>query len=51
MKASHKLLQALKEAGTQTDWLDEMQTRQELYQAISYADYEALDAIGRAFLP
>ena len=36
MKASHKLLHALKEAGTQKDWLDEMQTRQELYKLLYY---------------
>ena len=36
MKASHKLLHALKEAGTQKDLLDEMQTRQELYKLLDY---------------
>jgi methylisocitrate lyase len=36
MKASHKLLHALKEAGTQKEWLDEMQTRQELYKLLDY---------------
>jgi methylisocitrate lyase len=36
MKASHKLLQSLKEAGTQKDWLDEMQTREELYKLLDY---------------
>lgn len=36
MKASHKLLHALKEAGTQQDWLNEMQTREELYKLLDY---------------
>ena len=36
MKASHKLLHALKEAGTQNEWLDEMQTREELYKLLDY---------------
>ncbi|HEY6154841.1 MAG TPA: methylisocitrate lyase [Candidatus Udaeobacter sp.] len=36
MKASHKLLRALKEAGTQKEWLDEMQTREELYKLLDY---------------
>jgi methylisocitrate lyase len=36
MKASQKLLRALKEAGTQKDWLDEMQTREELYKLLDY---------------
>ena len=36
MKASHKVLRALKEAGTQKDWLDEMQTREELYKLLDY---------------
>jgi methylisocitrate lyase len=36
MKASHKLLRALKESGTQKEWLDEMQTREELYKLLDY---------------
>jgi methylisocitrate lyase len=36
MKASHKLFLALKEAGTQKDWLSEMQTREELYKLLDY---------------
>src|SRR5262249_52445615 len=36
MKASHKVLRALKEVGTQKDWLDEMQTREELYKLLDY---------------
>ena len=36
MKASHKVLRALKESGTQKEWLDEMQTREELYKLLDY---------------
>ena len=36
MKASQKLLSALKESGTQKEWLDEMQTREELYKLLDY---------------
>jgi methylisocitrate lyase len=36
MKASEKFLRALKESGTQKDWIDEMQTREELYQLLDY---------------
>jgi methylisocitrate lyase len=36
MKASHRLLRALKESGTQKEWLDEMQTREELYKLLDY---------------
>jgi methylisocitrate lyase len=36
MKASEEFLRALKSAGTQSDWLDRMQTRQELYQLLDY---------------
>jgi methylisocitrate lyase len=36
MKASQKLLRALKESGTQKEWLDEMQTREELYKLLDY---------------
>jgi methylisocitrate lyase len=36
MKASQKLLDALKESGTQKEWLDEMQTREELYKLLDY---------------
>ena len=38
--------------GTQTAWLDRMQTRREPYELIGYHDYEALDdAIARSVLP
>ena len=36
MKASEGFLHALKKAGTQSDWLDKMQTRQELYDLLDY---------------
>jgi methylisocitrate lyase len=36
MKASEKFLRALKKSGTQKDWIDEMQTRQELYELLDY---------------
>ena len=36
MKATEKFLAALKKARTQSDWLDQMQTRQELYDLLDY---------------
>jgi methylisocitrate lyase len=36
MKASEMFLAALKKAGTQSDWIDKMQTRQELYDLLDY---------------
>src|SRR5438270_1929523 len=36
MKATEKFLAALKKAGTQSDWLYKMQTRQELYDLLDY---------------
>jgi methylisocitrate lyase len=36
MKASENFLRALNEQGTQTEWLDKMQTRQELYELLDY---------------
>jgi methylisocitrate lyase len=36
MKASEQFFRALKEEGTQTGWLDKMQTRQELYSMLDY---------------
>lgn len=36
MKASGEFLRALKRLGTQSDWLDKMQTRQELYELLDY---------------
>jgi methylisocitrate lyase len=36
MKASAEFLAALKRTGTQTDWIERMQTRQELYKLLDY---------------
>jgi methylisocitrate lyase len=36
MKASEKFFAALKKTGTQSDWIDKMQTRQELYNLLDY---------------
>jgi methylisocitrate lyase len=36
MKASEKFFAALKKTGTQSDWIDGMQTRQELYDLLDY---------------
>ena len=36
MKASEEFLHALKKSGTQKEWLDEMQTREELYKLLDY---------------
>ena len=36
MKASEGFLRTLKKAGTQSDWIDKMQTRQELYDLLDY---------------
>ncbi len=36
MKTTAKFFAALKKAGTQNDWLDQMQTRQELYDLLDY---------------
>ena len=36
MKASEKFLQSLKKSGSQERWIDEMQTRQELYKLLDY---------------
>ncbi|MFZ3376426.1 MAG: methylisocitrate lyase [Chthoniobacterales bacterium] len=36
MKASEEFLRALKQAGTQSDWVGKMQTRQELYDLLDY---------------
>jgi methylisocitrate lyase len=36
MKASEKFLRALKKSGSQEEWIDEMQTRQELYELLDY---------------
>ena len=36
MKASEEFLRALKKSGTQKEWIDDMQTRQELYELLDY---------------
>jgi methylisocitrate lyase len=36
MKASEEFLHALKESGTQKEWIDRMQTREELYKLLGY---------------
>src|SRR6202162_5400354 len=36
MRASEKFFAALKKTGTQSDWIDRMQTRQELYDLLDY---------------
>ena len=36
MKASKEFLRALKEGGTQKEWINKMQTRQELYELLDY---------------
>jgi methylisocitrate lyase len=36
MKANEEFLRALKKRGTQSDWLDKMQTRKELYDLLDY---------------
>jgi methylisocitrate lyase len=36
MEASEKFFAALKKTGTQSDWLEKMQTRQELYDLLDY---------------
>ena len=36
MKASEGFLRALKKSGSQEEWIDEMQTRQELYELLAY---------------
>jgi methylisocitrate lyase len=36
MKASEQFLRDLKERGTQSDWIEKMQTRQELYDLLEY---------------
>ena len=36
MKASERFFAALKKTGTQSDWIDKMQTRQELYDLLGY---------------
>jgi methylisocitrate lyase len=51
-KATAELYARLAETGEARSMLDRMQTRAELYEAIGYHDYEALDAtIARSVVP
>jgi methylisocitrate lyase len=43
MKAVADALQTIAQTGTQQDLIDKMQTRQELYDVLGYADYEQRD--------
>ena len=36
MKATEKFFEILKKTGTQSDWIDKMQTREELYALLDY---------------
>ena len=36
MKATEEFLRALKKAGTQSDWIEKMQTREQLYELLDY---------------
>ncbi len=42
-KAYERIFHLIKEDGTQKEGLEDMQTRKELYETISYYDFEALD--------
>ena len=51
-KAHERLYAAIAREGGPKSLIGEMQTRQELYTTIAYADYEALDAsIVRSVVP
>lgn len=50
-KAHERLYAAIRQEGGPQSMIPLMQTRQELYQTISYADYEVLDAIGKTLSP
>lgn len=43
MRAAEQTLRVLHETGTQSDLLDQMQTRAELYDLLNYSDWEARD--------
>ncbi len=50
--AMGELYQTLKQAGSQKDWIDRMQTRRQLYDLLGYERYEALDRdIAQSVLP
>jgi methylisocitrate lyase len=42
-KAYERVFNLIKEEGTQKNGVPDMQTRKELYETISYDDFEALD--------
>ena len=42
-KAYERIFQLIKEQGTQKEGLEDMQTRSELYETISYYEFEGLD--------
>ena len=44
MKSAEKLFRDLHAKGTQSDWLSEMQTREELYALLRYDEYTKMDA-------
>ncbi|MCL6547406.1 MAG: methylisocitrate lyase [Alicyclobacillus sp.] len=51
-KAIEQVFTEIRETGTQSGMLAEMQTRKELYETIRYHDYEALDAtIAKSVIP
>ncbi len=51
-RSHEQLYAAIARDGTPRSMIPQMQTRQELYDTISYADYEALDAsIVKTVLP
>lgn len=51
-KAYERMFSLIRERGSQKEGLDDMQTRKELYETISYYDYEALDkTIAKTVLP
>ena len=43
MHAAEQVLTALRDRGTQRDWLDQMQSRAELYEVLDYRDWERRD--------
>jgi len=43
MKAVEGVLAELMQSGTQQSWVEQMQTRKELYDLIRYSDYESAD--------
>ncbi len=50
-KAVERVFKEIKETGTQKEFLDDMQTRKELYDSLKLYDYEALDeSIARTVL-